>query len=143
MSRLGMGVMINGLFGRDSRGKLIEQSKDKVIIDLAVSKDRFGIKFKDGTSLVLEDDGQSCCEQRYMTCEDKLDEFTGSKFVSVEIRDGNGIAGEHEDGEHEIQFMIIKTDKGDITVTNHNEHNGYYGGFSIRFTTLEEANDDT
>jgi hypothetical protein len=30
--------------------------------------------------------------------------------------------------------MFIGTDVGFITLTNHNEHNGYYGGFGLTIT---------
>ena len=32
---------------------------------------------------------------------------------------------------HEVQFLEIKTDRGVLTMANHNEHNGWYGGFWI------------
>jgi len=30
-----------------------------------------------------------------------------------------------------VQFLTIITDNGTFTVSNHNIHNGYYGGFFI------------
>jgi hypothetical protein len=32
---------------------------------------------------------------------------------------------------HETQFLIVDTTKGSFTIVNHNEHNGYYGGFGL------------
>ena len=38
---------------------------------------------------------------------------------------------EEEYETHEVQFLEIKTSKGIFTMSTHNEHNGYYGGFAI------------
>lgn len=38
---------------------------------------------------------------------------------------------------HEVQFLHVKTSKGSFAVSNHNEHNGYYGGFNVE-ASLEE-----
>jgi hypothetical protein len=35
------------------------------------------------------------------------------------------------DDVHEVQFLVVTTSKGAITVATHVVHNGYYGGFSI------------
>ena len=32
---------------------------------------------------------------------------------------------------HEIQFLDVKTSKGVFQISNHNVHNGYYGGFWV------------
>jgi hypothetical protein len=36
-----------------------------------------------------------------------------------------------EYGIHEVQFLIVDTDRGSFTCETHNEHNGYYGGFLV------------
>jgi hypothetical protein len=33
---------------------------------------------------------------------------------------------------HEVAFLEVTTDRGVFQMKNHNEHNGYYGGFLIR-----------
>lgn len=50
--------------------------------------------------------------------------------MSAESRDGPEEADEYG-GSKESQFLIITTDMGAFTIVNYNEHNGYYGGFSI------------
>ena len=40
-------------------------------------------------------------------------------------------SSEHNEDCHEVQFLEVKTSKGSFTMSSHNEHNGYYGGFSI------------
>jgi hypothetical protein len=95
--------------------------------------------FEDGSGLKLEDTMQSCCETRYMTCGDDLATYTGDKITNVEISDGP-FRTRHRDGRdglsyvHEVQFLRIHTTGGVIVCETHNEHNGYYGGFSLRAT---------
>lgn len=88
------------------------------------------VRFTDGTGIGFTDDGQQCCEARYMSVDgDDLSEFVGAKYVEAFVKDGPEI--EYEYGVHEVQFLEIRTSKGSITVSAHNEHNGYYGGFDI------------
>jgi hypothetical protein len=98
------------------------------------------VTLTDGRSFMLYDAGRSCCEVRYMTCDDDLAAFVGASIVGAEVRDGG--SSEDEYGEpHEQQFVIFKTSLGEFTVATHNEHNGYYGGFwlQIKDTTREEG----
>ena len=62
---------------------------------------------------------------------DDLKQFVGAELLGAEIKPASGIEG--PDGDvHEIEFLDITTSKGVFQAANHNEHNGYYGGFSIR-----------
>jgi hypothetical protein len=79
----------------------------------------------------LFDAGQSCCEHRYMRTDDDLKSFIGAELVDAEISNAPDQVDEYGET-HEIQFLRVKTSKGLITISNHNEHNGYYGGFAIR-----------
>jgi hypothetical protein len=100
-----------------------------MIIGAHVDDYTFRITFWNGV-LSFIDDGQSCGESRYMTCDDDLTPFIGSKFMGAEVRSGPDL--EDEWGSvHNQEFLIINTTKGSFTVANHNEHNGYYGGFNI------------
>jgi hypothetical protein len=66
-----------------------------------------------------------------MHCEDEGDfEFHEGAFLRfVKI-----VTGDDEDGYevHETEYCNILTSKGVIQLVCHNEHNGYYGGFSVR-----------
>lgn len=87
-------------------------------------------------ALRISDEGQSCCEKRYMTTDDNLEEFAGADFLGLEIKQAPYT--EDEDGNtHEVQFLEIKTSKGCFTIATHNEHNGYYGGFDIALDNVE------
>jgi len=131
MSQLGFGVMINMLSGNESSVKAFTESLNKTITALSLSDNSLHFTFDDGSKMKFHDDGQSCCESRYMRTDDKLEEFIGATLVGAEIKDAPTIDGEY--GEcHEVQFLEVKTSKGSFVMSSHNEHNGYYGGFSIK-----------
>lgn len=96
--------------------------------------DRLCIVFDDGTQIAFADHGQDCCEERYITCDDDLMSFTGSRFLGWETRDAPDIEAGGE--VHEVQFLHVMTDGGTIVCETHNEHNGHYGGFNICVTEV-------
>ena len=133
---LGVGAMISMLSAcdedavkryKDSMGKEI----DHVILDTKADPNYLRFVFTDKTGLDLYDDAQSCCENRYMHTDDTLDYYKGTKLMNVFLKAGPDV----EDGSgnvHEQMFLEIVTSKGSFTIASHNEHNGYYGGISIR-----------
>lgn len=127
---LGMGVMISYLGGNEDSVETFKAAIGKTIEALSLGDDALTVSFKDGSGIKFYDDGQSCCENRYFTCDDDLGSFAGSQLLGAEVVDTDGAAAEY--GEHEITFLKIQTSNGPLTVSAHNEHNGYYGGFSIR-----------
>lgn len=127
---LGLGVMINMLSGYNVDTEALKDSVGKTIYRVKLNNDVLRVVFTDKTCLEFRDCGQSCCERRYMVCDDNLSEFKGAYFQDVEVQDAPNKVGEYGD-EHEVQFLRVKTSLGDIVCSNHNEHNGYYGGFSI------------
>jgi hypothetical protein len=84
----------------------------------------------DGTSFGIVDIGQSCCESRYMVCDDNLAAFAGAILLGVNL--GSASKVEEEWNTHEIQFLNVVTNRGVFSVASHNKHNGYYGGFYIQ-----------
>lgn len=136
MSRLGLGVMINMLGGNAKSTAALSASLGKTIAHLAIIGDALTFTFDDGSVLRVEDTGQSCCENRYMTSDDDLPSYIGGTLSSMEVRDAPDV----DDGDvHEVQFLVVTTSKGDITCETHNEHNGYYGGFSIECSLAQEV----
>jgi hypothetical protein len=134
---LGLGVMIAMLGGNRESAEAMQAALGKEITALRLDDgDRdnaLHFTFSDGSGLRLFDDGQSCCESRYMRTDDDLSAFVGATLVSAEVRDVPKVPSEDEYGdEHEVQFLIVTTSKGAFTMASHNEHNGYYGGFAIR-----------
>ena len=137
---LGVGVMISNLGDYYGGGteEAIKETIGKAISSLAINDDKLMIGLEGGTTLVLFDDGQSCCEYRYMHTDDPLGDFVGSQFRGAEVRDGPTEADEWGESK-ESQFLIVHTSSGDFTVVNYNEHNGYYGGFWIVASTEQGA----
>lgn len=128
----GMGVMLGMLGGNEETVNAVKSSLNKVIkkVWLDEANNDLKFEFEDETKLKLWDGGQSCCESRYMRTDDNLTEFTGAKLLNVELKDAPNAPDEY--GDHEIQFLDVTTDKGVFQMANHNEHNGYYGGFWIQ-----------
>ena len=105
--------------------------KGMVIRDAVVDEDSITLQFDFGR-LTLSDHSQCCCETRYMSTDDDVKSLVGSRFMCYEVKDGDYQGVEDDYDVHEVQFLEIQTDRGFVTLVNHNEHNGYYGGFSIQ-----------
>lgn len=129
MSNPGFGVMIGMLSGNEETVNTIKLSIGKTISSVKLDDNKLRFVFTDNSKIVLFDDGQSCCEDRYMTTDDDLSFFTECTFDNVELRDAPNMPEEY--GDHEVQFLLVTTSKGVFTMETHNVHNGYYGGFWI------------
>lgn len=130
MGQLGIGVMINTLRGNEKSINLFKSVLGKTIKGLELSDNVLHFTFTDGTKIKIFDNGQDCCENRYMRTDDELRDFIGAQLLDATLKDAPSETLEYGD-EHEVQFLEIKTSIGVFTMSNHNEHNGYYGGFSI------------
>lgn len=108
------------------------QAANKKIKSIACGSEELVLIFTDGTNLVFLDQGQNCCEKRYMECDDDLGAFRGTTFLGAEVRSGPSTTHGSYDEPTERQFLIVRTSAGEFTVANYNEHNGYYGGFDVR-----------
>ena len=131
-ANLGIGVMIGMLAGNDESAKAMQAAIGKRIAGLRLTDDALHLEMADGSRLKLSDEGQSCCESRYMRTDDDLASFIGAELRGAEVRDAPEVTGPDQYDTHEVQFLVVQTDKGDLTMSSHNEHNGYYGGFYIR-----------
>lgn len=126
---LGIGVMMRMLGGGHSKSPETYVGRVIAGAELDAGADCFRLSFTDGPKVKLFDDGQSCCENRYMTTDDDVQSLVGGTLLNIEGKKGADSPGGGE--VHEACFVEISTDQGFITLTNHNEHNGYYGGFSL------------
>lgn len=130
----GLGVMLAFLAGNEASVKAYNAALGKKIAAAELGPDTLDLYFEDGSGIRFHDEGQSCCESRYMRTDDEISWLVGKKFKGAEIKDA---PGESRDcGEHEIQFLEIQTPRGVVTISNHNEHNGYYGGFALRVSEV-------
>ncbi len=127
--KLGVGVMIRMLGGNEDSVNAFVPCVNKTINNLVIEDDKLRFTFDDGTRLDLVDNGQSCCESRYMQTDDDLGYFVGSRLLGAEVKEAPNVEDEY--GDHEVAFLVVTTSKGSFSVANHNEHNGYYGGFYI------------
>jgi hypothetical protein len=128
---LGIGVMINMLCSNEETVNAVKASAGKTIAALSLEEGNvLKFVFSDGSKLDVWDDGQSCCEHRYMATGDRLSDYVGAVLEGFEIK--SAPCEEDQYGEHEVQFMDVRTSKGVFQMANHNEHNGYYGGFYMK-----------
>lgn len=102
----------------------------KQLYSVKLVRDELVLKFEDHTGVAIYDDGQSCCESRYMVCDDDLTQFAGAVLIGAALKDVEYSSSNY--GDHEIQFLEIVTTAGSFTLASHNEHNGYYGGFNLK-----------
>lgn len=122
--------MISLLSGNEDSVEAVREAIGQKILRTELCEDELLLVFESGLRLALFDEGQSCCESRYMRTDDALDSIDGHTLVGIEVADGpeTELAGEVQ----EVQFLRVTTDRGLMTISSHNDHNGYYGGISIR-----------
>lgn len=108
------------------------------IVDAKFSESKISLEFENGKRIEIFDDGQCCCESRYLTTDDDIHELVGKSLTKIETKEGPSIVDLAESDEkylHETMFLEIWTNSSVINITAHNGHNGYYGGFC---PTIEE-----
>lgn len=110
----------------------------KKVVSAKFESNAIFLKFPDGKTLKIIDDGQNCCEKRYISTDDNIKSIVGANLVSIKAKSGPPISGIVDDYSdvHETRFVEIATDKGFVTFTTHNEHNGYYGGFDLQIEVI-------
>ncbi len=129
---VGLGVMLTELSGNRDSAELFQRSVGRKILDISLDEEKGLLLTLEGDIKVrISDHGQSCCEHRYMKTDDDIKAFIGSRLTGAEKKEAPSMT-EGEDSSHDCEFLEVFTSKGSFTITNHNEHNGYYGGFSIR-----------
>lgn len=102
-----------------------------IISSISIDGNQVIISFSNGKMLSITDNGQSCCEHRYITSDDLPVTFSEVEtLVSVDSREMPTMSDEFGDP-HEQCAVIVQTTLQSLTFVTHNEHNGYYGGFSL------------
>ena len=128
-------MMLSQLGGNQESLLAWNAAQGKEIAALAMESEALVFTFTDGTKVQLFDDGQNCCESRYMTTDDDLGYYVGATLLDADVADAPSIDNEYD--VHEVQFLKVTTSKGVFTMETHNEHNGYYGGFVIVVNVLD------
>lgn len=96
-----------------------------------IEEDCLLLTLSNGKIIQLLDDGQDCCEHRYMTTDDDVSSIVGGDLLLVEAVKAD------DQGDHEQVFVKVETSKGFITIANHNVHNGFYSGFFLMVKEVE------
>jgi len=130
---IGMGAMLHTL--RGGSDKSAENYIGRKIRRAKFVADEFSIEFDDGVKIKITDEGQSCCENRYMTCDDKPSDLDGKILTAIRVKE---VKDEDKDYEcHEICFLEVQAEEVFVTFATHNEHNGYYGGFGLNIKEVD------
>ena len=134
---MGTGVMLQQMGDNFASIKAYTDALNKTISTIIFENEESTLRivFTDSTGIDFNDAGQSCCESRYMTTDDKFEEYIGAVFLCAKIKKAPSLE-DAEYGDHDCEFLEIQTNKGCFTIVNHNEHNGYYGGFWIRVSDV-------
>lgn len=105
------------------------------IVKAEILNEALHLTFAGGTGIKIWDGGQDCCESRYLTTDDIVTDLVGKTLWYIDLKQ---VQGGDEGGIscHEIVFVEIGTDDGHITLVNHNEHNGWYGGFRLMIAEM-------
>ena len=133
----GVGIKAHMLYGPMAETEMLIPVGKRIVKAEIVVDDmhKLRLDFEDGTAIVMYDDGQACCEQRYMSTDDDIQSLVGALLVRIDqcdTRYGDRSAEEILD----CSFVEIGTDKGFITLVNYNSHNGYYGDFDLVIETI-------
>ncbi len=117
--------------------KIMARSIGHIITGALLFDDKFHIDLNNDERLVLTLDRNSCCESRYLVCDDDIPSFVDAMLNGMWLKHAPDIVGSY--GEvHECSFFEILTSKGSITLASHNEHNGYYGGTNLYATLYDK-----
>lgn len=82
---LGLGVMLGLLAGNEETVNTLNAAIGKIIVFAELKDDVLTLKFDDGSGLKVRDDGQSCCEARYMVSGDQINGLIGGKLLKMKI----------------------------------------------------------
>lgn len=130
---LGMGAILHQLGGGSPKNA--SDYYGRKIVTASLDNDEIKLGFDDNVTIRIWDDGQSCCESRYITCDDDIKDLIGKKLTKIEVKNHKEETGEYE--EHEMAFVEINAEGSSITFCTHNQHNGYYGGFGLSLDVVE------
>ena len=74
-----------------------------------------------------------------MRTDDDVQALVGHVLLAIEEKPGPDI--DDDDGCHETCFVEVVTSGAFVTLTNHNEHNGWYGDFNMVVTVSNVASE--
>jgi len=86
MGETGFTVLVKRLFGDGHGWEVFTSAIGKTIKEVNLVDNALHFTFEDGYRMRIFDDGQSCCESRYMRTDDDLNYFIGAKLTGAEIK---------------------------------------------------------
>ncbi len=107
MGQMGLGVMLDILAGGSPHGS--KEYEGLKIVDANFEDDALFISFENGKKIKITDEGQSCCEHRYMTTDDDAKSIIGQTLVGIDVKQGPEGKKSECDEEHETAFIEIVT----------------------------------
>lgn len=113
--------------------RVVSKYIGRIIVDAALLDDKLIITFEGESKIVVWDDGQCCCEHRYMRTDDDVRSLVGRVLVCIELKDDCAPVCLADDvgDTHEVAFVEVGTNAGFVTLETHNLHNGWYAGFDL------------
>ena len=103
--------------------------EDEIIKHVEIKENKLILHFESGRKRLIYDDIKPYDGVRYLSTDDDLSTIVGGKIISINTREGS--IDDYFD-QHELLFVEIITTKGFLTIVNHNEHDGHYGGFNLQ-----------
>lgn len=110
--------------------EILQRARGQKILDLGIDEGLW-FKLEGGLNFQILDNGQDCCEERYMSTDDALAYFVGASFLDAWIADADYGIDPESYNQVDVQFLIVRTSLGEFTVANYNIHNGFYGGWRM------------
>ena len=142
---------MNEEYSEKTRLESLKLSKGKTINNIQVAGGNIiKILFADKTTLTIGNCNM-CCECRYFATDDDVDYYKGTILLDIQTRSTvykNDIPCDvkccrliNEDCDHagdgaEVQFLLITTNLGVITIQAYNKHNGYYAGINLEYAVV-------
>ena len=114
------------MFTDKNQQAIYESFLGKTIRTIDLKNNELFLYFTDNTACVLTDSACYCCEERYTSTDDNLQDYVSGVLLEIEVRNWA-----QSDNDNDVQFVVIKTSKEPFTLVNHNNHNGYYAGFEL------------
>jgi hypothetical protein len=131
--RPGLGAMIHMLRGGSPESP--KKYYGRKITKVELKNNELHLSFEDGVTIMLWDAANSCCESRYMRTDDDPQILVGNVLTLIEERDTKDFDDANES--HQAVFVEVKAGDSWITIANHVEHNGYYGGFGLSIQEVD------
>lgn len=132
----GFSVMLNDLSNKPALTiEALKATIDREIKSIRLTPENEIIFELENGTLTITDNGQSCCESRYITTDSDLPSYIGKKIVDFRLEPY--VTGDGDYDLHDTQVFKINTTEGVIDFVTHVEHNGYYGGFALNAVFVE------